>query len=169
MTRARAWLLAAAALAAGGCPDSEQSFPGLGGGAAQAGRVDRVDLHAAPTAMNWDDRPGPDGIATQVYLYRVTNGKVSTVPVAGALEFVLYDGNVSQPEMAGRSPWRTWRFAPGDVAQYAARNMIGGHYAVPLRWGPRSPRGPLVTLMVRYEPRQGKPLSSKPMGVRVGQ
>jgi hypothetical protein len=149
------------AMPAGGC-----NLPGMTGSAPAI--VSSVDLQAMPTAVNIDNRPGPDAVQAMVYLYELDQpkpGNVRTVEAQGNLEFLLYDGNVSAERLEGERPMQVFEFTPQQLGLYKTRGMAGVGYGVQLAWE-RPPRAPTVTLIARYN-QGGRTVYSAPVGIAV--
>ncbi len=165
MTRRLAPCLAVAALTAAGCPDGAGPV-GAPGPPAVVERVDHIDLHCSPAAMNWDGRPGPDGIGAQVYCYRLA--EPLPVTVGGTLELVLYEGKVAEEQLLTVPAAHTWRFPAGELERYLVRNIIGWHYSIPLRWGRDAPQSDVLTLVARHRAPDGQTVQSRPATVLKG-
>jgi hypothetical protein len=153
-----ATLLVLAAATAAGCPAGDAW--NRAGVPQPAPRVDRLDLYSSPMALNWDDRPGADGVGAQVYFWRA--GEELPVTAGGTLELAIYEGNVPPADLGGKKALRTWRFGGEELVAYCARNIIGWHYAMPLGWGEDVPRSDMVTLIARYRGADGRLLQSRP-------
>jgi hypothetical protein len=160
----------AAALAAGLCLAGCK-----GGGGRRAGppaptpvrreSVDAVNLQALPAAVNWDDRPGPDGLRTRVYLFQVERSEPLTAN--GSLDFLLYAGNVTRDDLPELEPVETWHYERDRVPRYAVRSLAGVGYAFSLEWGPQAPEADSVTLVARYTPHGGEPVESSPVAIAM--
>lgn len=135
--------LVAAAVVVSGCPPPDAPPP-------QVVRVDQITLLALPTALNWDNRPGPDGVQTIIHLFQ--QGPREPVLASGTLEFLLYEGRVSREELAAAKPFHIWPFTASEIEPYLGRSKAGWGYALRLPWGPKVPQSGSVTLAVRYTP-----------------
>ncbi len=159
-----AWALLAAALAAGaaGCDPARYPPPPVD-------RVDYVVVSVQPIPMNWDDRPGPDGLEIELYLFRPSQGSLP-VTVSGAMEFALYEGRPAAGDIDTARPLRTWRFAGDDLRACLARSTAGWGYAMRLAWGPDPPKTSAITLTARYVPPEGRgpPVSASPTVIAIG-
>ena len=152
-------LLLAAALAGCGAAGRDRAAPRPSGG------IQVVNLQAMPTAVNWDDSPGADGLRVRVYLFQVD--RPEPVQARGALEFLLYEGAVRAEDLAGARVVRTWRFDRGELPAYAARSLAGWGYVFALGWGSEVPAAGTITLVARYVPAGGEPVSSSPVAITV--
>ena len=113
-------------------------------------REDQITLLALPAALNWDNEPGPDGVQTIVHLFR--RAPAQPVLATGKLEFLLYEGRISQDELPHAEPFHIWPFTAADLEPYMGRSKAGWGYALRLPWGPRAPRSGSITLVARYTP-----------------
>jgi len=159
----RAYLLAGAAWIAG-CqtgPMTVSSQPPR-----PVDKVDNVALRVSPPMpLNWDDRPGVDGLQAQVNLFQLEHPL--SVTVEGALEFALYEGQSDSRGLAGREPFRTWTFQGPELRRFLNRSLFGWDYAVRLDWGNRPPTSSSVTLIARYRPVRGQDVLSSPLHVAM--
>ena len=129
-------------------------------------QADRIVIECTSVAVNWDNRPGPDGLPVRVHVFRQA-GKLP-VTVKGRLEFVLYEGLVSPDETAKAKPFRSWRLEGEQLRSCLGRSPYGWGYVVPLAWGAAAPRTAWVTLLARYVPRKGAPISADLMNIPMG-
>ncbi len=129
-------------------------------------RVDRIEVLSTPVALNFDNRPGPDGVAVKVYLFRVD--RPEPVTVRGKLEIMLYDEKVSSIDLHTREPFHVWRLGPDELAMYLSRGIVGWRYAMDLRWGSPRPRSGTISLAVRYLPPEGPSVYSDPVVIAMG-
>ena len=127
--------------------------------------VDVVDLRAAPVALNWDDQPGPDGVEAYVYLYQQAHPLPVTVD--GTLEFLLFEGKVSQGSVRTMNPFCVWPFAGQQLNRHLVRGVAGWMYVVRLPWGTNVPKTEMVTLAVRYHLPKGEPRYSSPVPIAM--
>jgi hypothetical protein len=160
---ATAALLAAAALA-GGCLRDEklaispQPPPPVA-------RPDGIHVLLTPVPINWDDRPGPDGFALDVYFSH--NDQDLSVTVSGPLEFMLYEGRLPAGGLAEAKPFCAWAFSPVRLRRHLKTGPPGWGYAMRLGWGDRMPKSSAVTLIARYRPPDGPALLSRPLLVAM--
>ena len=129
-------------------------------------RVDRIEVLATPVALNFDNHPGPDGIAVKVYLFRLD--RPEPVTVAGKLELMLYDEKISSSDLHAREPFHVWRLGPDELAMHLSRGIVGWRYAMDLQWGSRRPRSGMISLVIRYLPPEGPSVYSDPVAIAVG-
>jgi len=145
LATALAWALAAA---------------GAGGCGVQAARVSStppppVDaptdlvVRTPPTAVNWDQRPGADGIPVLVHLFR-RPGDALPVMVRGRIRFDLYEGILQPEDLSAARPWRTWQFQGEQLRRGAVRAPEGWGYAFRLDFSDAPPATSAVTLVTRY-------------------
>lgn len=128
-------------------------------------RVDAVQLMTPPTAMNWDDRPGPDGVPVTVYLFRLDDPQPVTLR-SGNLDFLMFEGRVGR-EALSTEPFQTWSFTAEELRSALSRTMVGHCYQIPLAWTVKPPRTNNITLVARYRPVSGDPVYSAPTAISV--
>lgn len=130
--------------------------------------IDHIMLEAAPSAVNLDAQPGPDGFEVRVTLFR-QDTRGSSVALDGVLELVMYDAKLESPSIPADPPARIWRFDTERLRQFAvpARANIGIAYGMSLFWADKPPAAPVVTLAARWQRPDGSFLYSAPVTVHV--
>jgi len=132
--------------------------------------VARVDRIVLPTQdpVNWDGRPGADGLAVQVYFFRRPPATALAVTVTGTLHLALYEGPSAGDDPQAQ-PLLTWKFTAKELDTCLARAAWGWGYALRLGWGDRPPEASVVTLTARYVPPEGTgmPVSAKPTTLSI--
>ena len=132
--------------------------------------VDQVDRVVLPTQdpVDWDGRPGPDGLAVQVYFFLRPPATALPVTVTGRLELDLYEGEPA--DNTNPQPLLSWSFSAAELQAYRARAAPGWGYALRLGWGDRPPKASFITLTARYLPPEGKgmPVSAKATTISIG-
>ena len=154
------WLLAGLAAAAPGCVEPDASLKPV-----RVTHVDEVTLFALPAALNWDNRPGPDGVQIIVHLYR--HPPAAPVLATGALEFLLFEGPIPRDKLPTAKPFHVWPFTASQLEPYVGRSMAGWGYALRLPWGSNVPTSASITLAARYIPSAGPPLYSAPTTIAM--
>ena len=160
-------LLALAALALAGCAEGEFGRTSVSPTPPKpVAQVDAVELWASPpAAINWDDKPGPDGVQVRLYLFQV--GRPQPVMVDGAIEFRMYAGRVSHGGVPEVDPFKVWRFTSDDLDVRRFRSMVGWGYAARLGWGGQVPEASVVSVQAVYEPSEGQGVVSAPVAIAL--
>ena len=129
-------------------------------------RADGVDFWVAPPAViNWDEKPGPDGVQAWVWMIRVD--RPEPVLVKGTLEFMMYSGRVQRGEAPPSEPLKVWNFTPDELAACRVRSIRGWGYAAQLGWGKDTPTVPVITLQARYQPPSGPTVYSAAISIAM--
>ena len=129
--------------------------------------VDVVGLRMTPPApVNWDERPGSDGLQIQVNFFR--RDEDLSVIVRGSLELTLYAGRLQAKQLAEARPLRTWRFDGVELSTYCGKSAFGWGYAMRLPWGSQAPPGSNATLASRYISPDGRVVPGRPIIVPLG-
>ncbi|MGC9453929.1 MAG: hypothetical protein ACP5HU_03615 [Phycisphaerae bacterium] len=162
MQRLTAALLMAVGMLVGGCQPTSVN-PNA---PATVARIDALELRAMPSAINWDDEPGPDGLRAEVFCYRIDQPE--PFPVEGQLEFLLYEGRLRGGELASADPLLTWRFGPSELRGLMIRRLGLWGYSMQLAWGDRMPRTSSVTLIARHRSPEGRTVHSSPISISMG-
>ena len=118
-------------------------------------KVDEIIFRLTPpTALNWDDLPGPDGFQVQVHFFQVD--RPLPVTIDGALDIALFEGRPSPDQLAEGRPFRTWVFEGDQLRKHLVRSIVGWGYAMRLDWAGNPPKASAVTLLARFRPAKGK-------------
>lgn len=128
--------------------------------------VDRIEMFSSMAAINFDHRPGADGVSVRVLLYQLS--QPYPVTVSGTLEFMLYEGKIGPEELHTRQPLHLWRFPPERLPPQLSRSMVGWGYAMDLLWGPGAPKTGTISLATKYVPPEGSAVYSDPIAVAMG-
>jgi hypothetical protein len=130
--------------------------------------IDMIWLRLTPPApVNWDDKPGSDGLQVQVNFFQID--EQLSVTVKGSLEFALYEGYVRPENLAAARPVHTWPFSGVQLASFCGKSAAGWGYAMRLPWGDKPPAGSIATLIARYTSPDGNVKVSDPLYPPLGQ
>jgi len=111
--------------------------------------------------VNWDEKPGADGLQVQVNFFR--RGEDLSVTVRGTLELSLYEGRLKPGQIAAARPLRSWRFEGVELPTYCRKTPFGWGYAMRLPWGATPPSGANVTVGSRYVSPDGRVVTRRPI------
>lgn len=166
---ARRWASAIWALAlAGGLAGCQAGQTGSSAATPPAvtARVEYLFLQVMPVAADWDGRPGPDGLELSAMLFQ----SEAKMPVLGdgTMEFAIYEGILTNQQVAQNKPFYQWRFTTAELSQSRQRTQVGWGYAFRLGWGDRVPRTGSVTLTARFVPKDGQPVYANPVIIPMG-
>jgi hypothetical protein len=157
-------LVCLAGLALAGCTPPAPRPP------APTVRVDNITMLAMPALVNLDGLPGPDGLRVDA-LYFFRADKPEPLPIAGTLEFRLYEGVVRRSNLGEATPLHTWRFSGERLQRSLRLKGVGWGYQMILPWeddGP-SPAASSVTLVSRYSHPEARPVWSEPTSIFIGE
>jgi len=157
------WLCAVLCAATAGCPGPEGKAVVSSRPPRPVAVVDVIYIDALPVAMNWDEKPGPDGLEAQVHFYRMD--QPLPVTVSGTLELLLFEGKVSAAAAQANRPFHTWSFTTRELAGTLRKDLAGWGYAMRLAWGSPAPAAGMVTLIGRYQASGGEWVYSSPVAV----
>ena len=128
--------------------------------------IDRIFLQTSPNAVNWDGKPGPDGLEVCVHMFRLS--QPLPVTVRGTLRLTIYEGVISKKDLVSARPFRSWLFSGEELKAHRVRLMMGWGYAMRLGWGANKPTTSSVTLAIEYLPLQGNPVHANPIAIPIG-
>ena len=94
------------------------------GGRRGAAKIESLHLLSVPTAVNFDNVPGPDGFAVRLFAKGSTSAKGVPLP-GGVLELAMYDGVYADGMSPAPEPLRTWRFTGAELKRHAGRSAVG--------------------------------------------
>ena len=160
---AKLLVAAAAVAAAGGCEPPGKVSRIMPPPVVQ---VDRLGVHVERgTAINWDDKPGADGVFVRVYCYQYHQPK--TVTVNGVLEFMLFEGGLSMGTIDKAKPFQVWKFTTDQLPAFADRSTVGWGYTMQLAWNKNVPKTRRITLVARFISATGAETFSVPVSIPV--
>ena len=128
--------------------------------------IDRIFLQVSPNAVNWDGKPGPDGLEVCVHMFRLS--QPLPVTVRGTLRFTIYEGVISEKDLASAKPFRSRLFSGEELKAHRVRLMMGWGYAMRLGWGRNKPTTSSVTLAIEYLPQKGNSVHANPIAIPIG-
>lgn len=129
--------------------------------------VDEIIVQLTPpTAVNWDNLPGPDGLQAQIHFFRLDEDLAVTI--AGTLEMALYEGRAGPREIEREPPLHVWKYEGDGLRRRLAKTLVGWGYGVRLGWGDRCPKSGSVTLLARYHSPSGGTKTSETIHVPLG-
>ena len=164
MTRPIALLISAPLVVLVGCHGGAQKISATP--PAGVASADALHVQSSHTPINWDGRPGPDGLMVLVLLFQ--HSRDLPVPVRGTIEFALYHGVVDTTDIAKSRPAHSWAFRGQQLEACLTRTVWGWGYAMRLGWGSTVPTTSSVTLRAKHIPETGPPLLSDPIIIPVG-
>ena len=127
--------------------------------------VDTMLVQVAPTPVDWDGRPGPDGLMVAVTFFR--QPAQLPVTVRGAVEFHLYEGILRGEDLNRAKPLHSWQFSGAQLDASRARSAFGWGYVLRLDWASRPPGTSSVTLVPAYLPPAGPAIRHDPIVVTI--
>lgn len=162
MTAAAKLLVVAAAVAAvGGCEPPGMVSRMMPPPVAD---IDRLDLHVLSlSAVNWDDRPGADGVRLRLYCWQYRQSL--PVMVKGTMEVMVFEGRLSSATVDKAKPFHSWKLTAEDLSTSAGRSMVGWCYVMQLAWDKNVPKTSNITLLARYISATGVQTFSAPVSI----
>ncbi len=128
------------------------------------GPIDQINLLAIPVALNFDQRPGPDGFVVKIYAGN--RNRPMPVPIlSGTVEILMFDGILRGGNAA--KPRRTWKYSSEELKTHLLKTSIGTCYQLAPQWGEAKPAGDKISVIAQYASPGGKTLSSAPSVIAV--
>ena len=155
-----AWSLGFGAfLSACSSPDTSPSRP-----AAQTS-VEKLNLLAAPVALNLDGLPGGETVAVKIYATNARNPK--PVPITtGALELLAFEGLLTKSTNAPQ-PFKTWTYTASELRRLQFKASIGIGYEITASFAGLKPKADKLTVIVRYRPDDTHAIYSSPSTISL--
>jgi len=119
-----------------------------------------------PTPLNWDNRPGADGVQIRVFF---EGSGTLPVTVSGSVEaqlFELAQGKTEGEALSGK-PFKVWSYTPGELNGFLARTQYGWAYVLVLAWGDQVPKTGRIVLRVAYRSPAGRVNFSSPVTIQM--
>ena len=124
--------------------------------------VNELNLLGLPVAVNLDDRPGADGVVMKLFAANRANPR--TLPIrSGTLEIAAYPGTPSLTALP--PPFHLWTFSPAELVPHEFTTALGTGYSLVLNWMPKLLPSDRVTVIARYLPADGNPVTSAPNSI----
>lgn len=137
-----------------------------GRGSAQGSEVRELRVLTSPAPVVIGEGTQPNGVWTQVYALGSGGSRGIELP-PGTLELLLFDGQIRRDDEDPSEPYVHIRHRSDAIASAASRAVAGVRYTLPVRWGDRRPDSGVMTLVVRFTPDGGEPVSSSAVSVRL--
>lgn len=159
------WLLCLAVALVGstGCVsmDNGTSPPPRSRSGSGSGKIEEIHLFTAPTALNLDGIPGPDGFELRIYASSVGRAHGLTI-TRGTIEVLFYDGVLRESDDGSSKPLHVWSFTPSQLRPFGSPTSLGVGYRLTMRWGADKPTKDSFTVITRYLLPNQTPMVSAP-------
>ena len=110
--------------------------------------VDKLNLLAAPIALNLDGMPGGDSIAVKIYATNAREPK--PVPItSGSLDLLAFDG-VLVASTNSPTPFKTWSFTASELRRLQFKASIGIGYQITASFIGSKPKSDRLNVLARY-------------------
>jgi len=110
------------------------------------------------TVLHQPNEPGVRGFGGRVYFY--ATGKPDPVLVDGQLAVYAFDGDAKDPKKV--APLRKYVITPDQLAGHHSSSSLGHSYSVWVPWDRVGGEGKTLSLVVRFDGRNGGTTLSKP-------
>lgn len=127
--------------------------------------IDKLNLLAAPIALNLDGVPGPDAVVVKVYAGNVRNAK--PVPItSGTLEILAFEGLLGTSTNAP-SPFKTWTYSASELRRLQFKASIGIGYEITASFIGLKPKADKLSVIARYQPDPSRVIYSSPSTISL--
>ena len=147
--------------------DASSGSPSMSSPVATGPMPHVVSVQSTPAAVNWDGKPGADGLAIRLFFWRRDQAKAISLS-GGFVEFVMYDGSVGSENIETTPTLKRWIYTADQLSALRAQSAFGFGYALQLPFENNKPTKGSVTLVVRYLSGSQTVAVSKPVVVSAG-
>ncbi len=127
--------------------------------------IDKLNLLAAPIAMNLDGRPGPDAVAVKVYAGNARQPRPVAI-TAGTLELLAFEGLLGKTTNV-QTPFKTWTFTASELRRLQFQASIGIGYEITASFIGQKPNSDKLTVLARYRPDATHEIYSSPSTISL--
>jgi hypothetical protein len=145
-----------------GCSSAQKSSPSL---STAPQSVDKVNLLAAPIALNLDGIPGGDAIAVKIYATNSRNPKPVAI-TTGTLDLLAFDGILAASTNTPQ-PFKIWSFPASELRRLQFKASIGIGYQITASYLGLKPKSDKLTILARYLREDGQPIYSSPSTISL--
>jgi hypothetical protein len=158
--------LSAACLFLSGCVSESKGKKPAAIPEAGSQSIQEINVLAIPVALNFDERPGPDGFVIKVFASNRKRAK--PLPIEkGSIEVLMFDGVPGMTEGASLQPKRIWSYSAEELKHFENTGSIGLAYQLAPLWGDAKPTGNNISVVVRYTAPSGATIASAPSVISV--
>jgi hypothetical protein len=146
-----------------GCSTSPKPKPS----AAPAGpvSVDKLNLLAAPIALNLDGMPGGDAVAVKIYATNAREAK--PVPITtGTIDLLAFEGVLANSTNSPQ-PFKTWTYTASELRRVQFKSSIGTGYQITASFAGLKPKADKLTVVARYQPDSAHAIYSSPSTISL--
>lgn len=158
-------LVAVSAIGASGCTQKTIKGKRLPDSVDQ---IDKVALLVPQNAIiNWDKKPGLDGVIAQVMLFQNQGKGPKSVLVSGEIDLMLFEGSMPKTLSSIPEPFCTQTFTSAELsARIVGQYSSLWSYSLRLPW-PKIPGTKNVWMIARYRPQSGRAVYSSAAEQRI--
>ena len=127
--------------------------------------IEKLNLLAAPMALNLDGLPGGDSVAVKIYAGNARNPKPVAI-TSGNLDLLAFEGLLGQSTNAPK-PFKTWTFTASELRRLQFKASIGIGYEITASFAGLRPRSDKLTVLARYRPDPAHVLYSSPSTISL--
>ena len=130
-----------------------------------SGIIEKLNLLAAPIALNLDGIPGGDAIAVKIY---ATNPREARpIPItSGSVDLLAFEGVLAASTNAPQ-PFKTWTFTASELRRLQFKASIGIGYQITASFAGIKPKSDRLTILARYLNGTGRPIYSSPSTISL--
>jgi hypothetical protein len=141
------------------------SSPRKSGVLAPPASIDKLNLLAAPIALNLDGAPGPDTVAVKIYATNARDAKA--VPItSGDLDLLAFEGVLTGSTNTPPA-FKIWTYSASELRRLQFKASIGVGYQITASFTGLKPKTDKLTILARYRPESTRALYSSPSTISL--
>jgi len=127
--------------------------------------IDKLNLLAAPMALNLDGMPGPDAVLVKIYAGNARNPKPIAI-TSGTVDLLAFEGLLGTSTNVP-TPFKTWTFTTSELRRMQFKSSIGVGYQITASFIGQKPKSDKLTVLARYRPDPSHAIYSSPSTISV--
>ncbi len=127
--------------------------------------IDKLNLLAAPIALNLDGLPGPDAVAVKIYAGNARNPKPVAI-TSGTVDLLAFEGLLGNSTNVP-APFKTWTYTAAELRRMQFKASIGIGYQITAPFNGLKPKADKLTVVGRYRPDESHAIYSSPSTISV--
>jgi hypothetical protein len=127
--------------------------------------IDKLNLLAAPMALNFDGVPGGDSVAVKIYAGNARNPKPVAI-TSGNLDLLAFEGVLVKTTNTPQ-PLKTWTFTASELRRLQFKASIGIGYQITASFAGLKPKSDKLTVLARYRSDASHAIYSSPSTISL--
>ena len=127
--------------------------------------IEKLNLLAAPIALNLDGLPGGDAVAVKIYATNARGAK--PVPItSGTIDLLAFEGVLVNATNSPQ-PFKIWTYSASELRRLQFQSSIGTGYAITASFTGLKPKADKLSIVARYRPDPARAIYSSPSTISL--